>query len=167
MTEKINFVGGWWAAIKKCAPESLTVIMRGKLRLRTRPEDKEALELLERYKDKTFGEVINILDDAKFWSHMIQILSFEKEKETLKQSEVRRAINKAGHDFFESMHNTNKELGNIAGEFMALNEEYVLNHSGEEETNGTVDILQAGFTTNQKRFLERLCAMLEENSQGE
>ena len=54
------------------------------------------------------------------------------------------------------MCNANKELGNIAGEFMALNEGYVLNHSGEEETNMTVDILQAGFSTNQKRFLERL-----------
>lgn len=81
MTEEVNFVGGWWAAIKKCAPESLTVIMRGKLRLRTRPEDREALELLERYKDKTFGEVGRILDDAQFWLRMIQILSFEKGKE--------------------------------------------------------------------------------------
>lgn len=80
MTEEINFVGGWWSAIKKGAPDSLTVIMKGELRIRTRPSDKEALELLEGLKDKTFGEVNKILDDAQFWLHMIQILSFEKEK---------------------------------------------------------------------------------------
>ena len=84
-TEKINFVGGWWAAIKKAAPDSLTVIMHGKLRIRTRPQDKEALELLERYKGKTFGEVKKILDDAEFWLAFIQILSFEKEKEAKKE----------------------------------------------------------------------------------
>lgn len=84
-TEKINFVGGWWAAIKKAAPDSLTVIMHGKLRIRTRPRDKEALALLEKYKDKSFGEVREILDDAQFWLHMIQILSFEKEKEAKKE----------------------------------------------------------------------------------
>ena len=74
----------------------------------------------------------------------------------LNRLEVRRTINEVGHEFFERMHNTNKELGYIAGEFMALNEEYVLNHSGEEETNVTVDILRSGFTTNQKSVLERL-----------
>ena len=155
-TEEINFVGGWWAAIKKCAPESFTVIMRGKMRIKTRPSDKEALELLESFKDKTFGDAKKILDDAQFWLHMIQILSFEKEKATLKRLEVRQTINEAGHEFFENIHSTNKELGDIAGEFMALNEEYVLNNSGEEETNRTVDILQAGFTTNQLKFLEQL-----------
>lgn len=77
-------------------------------------------------------------------------------EERLNRMEVRRAINKAGHEFFKSIYNANKDLGFIAGEFMALNEEYVLNHSGEEETNATVDILQSGFTTNQKSTLERL-----------
>ena len=73
-----------------------------------------------------------------------------------KRLETRRIINEAGTIFFELMHNTNEELGNLAGEFMSLNEEYVLNHYGEEETNNTVNILRTGFTTNQKRFLERL-----------
>ena len=77
-------------------------------------------------------------------------------EERKKRFEARRTINKAGHEFFESMWNANKDLGYIAGEFMALNEDYVLNHSGEEETNATVDILRMGFTMNQKEFLERL-----------
>jgi len=72
--------------------------------------------------------------------------------------EIRRAINKAGHEFFKSVWNVNKDLSYIAGEFMTLNEEYVLNHQGEEETNATVDILRSGFTTNQKDVLERLRA---------
>ena len=73
-----------------------------------------------------------------------------------KRLEVRRVINEGGNVFLEIMHNTNEELGNIAGEFMSLNEEYVLNYHNEEETNKTGDILRTGFTTNQKRFLERL-----------
>ena len=81
-------------------------------------------------------------------------------RERKKRLEIRRTINKAGHDFFENMHNANKELGYIAGEFMALNEEYVLNHQGEEETNATVDILRDGFTTNQKSVLGWLCGVL-------
>lgn len=88
-------------------------------------------------------------------------------EERKKRMEVRRTINEKGKIFFKNMYNINKDLGFIAGEFMALNEEYVLNHSGEEETNGTVDILQAGFTANQLKFLERLCVTLEKNSQGE
>lgn len=69
---------------------------------------------------------------------------------------IRKAINKAGNEFFESMYNANEELGYAAGEFMALNEEYVLNHNDEQETHSTRDILRTGFTMNQKRFLERL-----------
>ena len=78
----------------------------------------------------------------------------------LKRLEIRRTINEVGHDFFKSMWNTNRELGYIASEFMALNEEYVLNHYGEEETNATVKILRSGFTANQKVFLERLHGVL-------
>ena len=77
-------------------------------------------------------------------------------KETPKRLETRRTINGAGRALLKNMYGINKDIGFIAGEFMALNEEYVLNHSGEEETNGTVDILQTGFTTNQKDVLERL-----------
>lgn len=81
-------------------------------------------------------------------------------EESKKRFEVRQTISEVGHEFFESMWNTNKNLGYIAGEFMALNEEYVLNHSGEEETNATVKILRSGFTANQKVFLERLHGVL-------
>ena len=77
-------------------------------------------------------------------------------KETPKRLETRRTINGAGRALLKNMYGINKDIGFIAGEFMALNGEYVLNHSGEEETNGTVDILQTGFTTNQKDVLERL-----------
>jgi hypothetical protein len=77
-------------------------------------------------------------------------------KETPKRLETRRTINGAGRTLLKNIYGINKDIGFIAGEFMALNEEYVLNHSGEEETNGTVDILQTGFTTNQKDVLERL-----------
>ena len=83
----------------------------------------------------------------------IERIQAENQKKRL---EIRRAINKAGHEFFESMYGANKNLGYIAGEFMALNEEYVLNHCGEEETNATLKILRSGFTANQKVFLERL-----------
>jgi hypothetical protein len=79
-----------------------------------------------------------------------------KKNKNMKRSEIRRIINEVGNVFFELMYNTNEELGNIAGEFMSLNEEYVLNYHGKEEANQTVNILRTGFTTNQKRFLERL-----------
>ena len=79
-----------------------------------------------------------------------------KKNKNKKRLEIRQIINEEGHAFFEVVHNANEELGNIAGEFMSLNEEYVLNYHGEEETNQTVNILRTGFTTNQKRFLERL-----------
>lgn len=70
--------------------------------------------------------------------------------------EIRRKIQAAGNDFFEQMYAENFELSNIAGEFMALNENYVLLHKGLEETFKTVDILKTGFSKNQKQFLERL-----------
>ena len=81
MTKEEKFVGSWIDGVKKCAPDGLTVIMRGKLKIKTRPSDKEALELFDSYKDKTFGEVKKLLDDAQFWLRMIQFLSFEKEGE--------------------------------------------------------------------------------------
>ena len=79
MKEEKKFKGTWREGIKILAPDSATLIMRGKLRIKTRPSDKEALELIERYKDKTFDEVEKILDDAKFWLQMVRMLSFEKE----------------------------------------------------------------------------------------
>lgn len=78
--EEVKFKGTWRDSVKKCAPDSLLLVMRDKLRIRTRPSDKEALELLESFEDKTFGEVHKILDDAQFWLHMIQILSFEEKE---------------------------------------------------------------------------------------
>jgi len=74
--------------------------------------------------------------------------------------EIRRAIQSAGDEFFERMWAENHELGNIAGEFMSLNGEYVLNHQDEDETQKTIDILKTGYTKNQKRFLERLAGWL-------
>ena len=81
-----KFFGTWREGIKILAPDSATLIMRGKLRIKTRPSDKEAMELIEQYKDKTFGEVKKILDDAQFWLNMIQILSFENEAEKKERS---------------------------------------------------------------------------------
>lgn len=74
---------------------------------------------------------------------------------------IRRILHAAGNEFFEKMRAANCELGNIAGEFMRLNEEYVLNHQGIGETYATLDILHTGFTKNQKNFLERLRCQME------
>ena len=79
--------------------------------------------------------------------------------------EIRRTIQTAGNEFFERMYATNFELCNIAGEFMSLNENYVLLHQDLEETYKTVDILKTGFTKNQKRFLERLKKQLQGTEQ--
>ena len=75
---------------------------------------------------------------------------------------IRRQISEAGHEFYASLAEVDTHLQDIAGFFMAANEEYVLNHSGERETNGTVDILRNGFTTNQKRGIERMRDRLQE-----
>lgn len=76
--------------------------------------------------------------------------------------EIKRTIHKAGHDFFERMYAANSELGNIAGEFMALNRDYVLLHQGTEETYKTLHIIETGFSRNQKKYLERLEKQLQE-----
>jgi hypothetical protein len=73
-----------------------------------------------------------------------------------KRLQIRKIIHESGGEFFGNLQHLNEDLGNIAGEFMLLNEEYVVNHYGEEETNRTVNILRTGFSTNQKSFLERL-----------
>ncbi len=75
---------------------------------------------------------------------------------------IRRQISESGHEFFESLGGVDTHLQVIAGLFMTANEEYVLNHSGERETNGTVDIMRNGFTTIQKRMIERLRERLQE-----
>ncbi len=75
---------------------------------------------------------------------------------------IRRKISAAGHEFYKSLGEIDTHLQDIAGTFMMGNEEYVSNHSGERETNGTVDILRNGFTTNQKRMLERVRDRLQQ-----
>jgi len=75
---------------------------------------------------------------------------------------IRRQISEAGGGFFESLGEVDTHLQDIAGLFMAANEDYVLNHCGDRETNGTVDILQNGFTKNQKRMIERLRDRLQQ-----
>ena len=69
---------------------------------------------------------------------------------------IRKTIRNAGFEFKNSMGATNSELGNVAGEFMSLNAEYVWNHIGWQKTRKTLEILNTGFTENQKKFLERL-----------
>jgi len=75
---------------------------------------------------------------------------------TAERLDIRRQISEAGHEFYESLGEVDEHLQYLAGALMAANEDYVLNHSGEQETNGAVDILRNGFTTNQKRMIERL-----------
>lgn len=77
-----------------------------------------------------------------------------------KRLQVKHKISEVGTEFFKSVGDVDDQLMNIAGEFMALNVEYVLNHIDEDETNKTVDILRNGFTQNQKAFLKRLCDKL-------
>ena len=76
--------------------------------------------------------------------------------------EAKRIIRAAGHNFFERMHTANFELGNIAGEFMELNVDYVLLHHGTEETYRTLHIIETGFSRNQKKYLKRLEKQLQE-----
>jgi len=73
---------------------------------------------------------------------------------------VRKTIHVSGNDFYESL--PKGALQHLAGEIMGLNEEYVLNHSGCEETYGTLSILKDGFTTNQKNWLNELKKLLED-----
>ncbi len=75
---------------------------------------------------------------------------------------IRRQISAAGTEFFESLGEVDENLMYLAGALMAMNEDYVLNHSGEQETNGTLRILKTGFKTNQKRMLERLRDRLQQ-----
>jgi len=56
--------------------------------------------------------------------------------------EIRKSIKNGGFDFYKSLPD---QLKNIAGEFMALNEDYVLNN---QMTIGAHSILKRGFTQN-------------------
>ena len=75
--------------------------------------------------------------------------------------EIRQTIQSAGNEFFEKMYATNFELCNISGEFMSLNESYVLLHQDLHETFKTREILKTGFSINQKKFLNRLKQQME------
>jgi hypothetical protein len=75
---------------------------------------------------------------------------------------IRRQIGDAGYEFYSSLGETDSDLQDIAGTFMGANEEYVLNHSGEQETNGTVEILRTGFLTNQKSMIKRVRDRLQD-----
>lgn len=76
--------------------------------------------------------------------------------------EIRKTINNVGKDFFDSLDNNLylRSLQNLTGEIMGLNEEYVLNHQGEDETFATLSILRTGFMVNQKAWLSDIREML-------
>jgi hypothetical protein len=76
--------------------------------------------------------------------------------------EIKRAIKSTAADFHNQMYGAHPELGNIAGEFMSLNVDYVLLHQGVDETYRTLHILQTGFSNNQKKYLEQLKLQMEE-----
>lgn len=67
--------------------------------------------------------------------------------------EIRTIIKEKGFDFYLKLGKTSKNLQHIAGEIMALNEDYVLNN---KNTIGTNTILNTGFTLNQKILLIEL-----------
>lgn len=69
---------------------------------------------------------------------------------------VRRQVQKSGNNFFEMLGDADDDLQDIAGEFMSMNEEYVLNHQGINETARTLDILKRGYSKNQLRLLSRM-----------
>ena len=74
--------------------------------------------------------------------------------------EIRKTIQASGNDFYNSL--PEGPLQQLAGEIMGRNEEYVLNHSGVENTTvGALSILRDGFTTNQKNWLRDLKKIVE------
>ena len=70
---------------------------------------------------------------------------------------LRKQIHLAGHDFFESLSDI-PELQNVAGEFMAMNEDWCIIHP---YTVGFDERTKSGFSQNQKHFIERLKKQLE------
>lgn len=67
--------------------------------------------------------------------------------------EIRRIIKEKGFGFYLKLSESSKNLQYIAGEFMALNEDYVILH---KDNIGTSTILHTGFTENQKILLLEL-----------
>ncbi len=66
---------------------------------------------------------------------------------------IRKQIKENGFDFYIRLSKKSKTLQYIAGEFMSLNEEYVLNNP---RLIGAHTILMTGFTENQKILLLEL-----------
>ena len=80
--------------------------------------------------------------------------------EIMNYLEIRKKIQASGNDFYESL--PEGPLQHLAGDIMGLNEEYVLNHQGYDNTTvGTLSILKTGFTTNQKNWLTDLKKIVE------
>jgi len=67
--------------------------------------------------------------------------------------EIRKIISEKGFGFYDELGTKSKNLQYIAGEFMALNEDYVINN---KNNIGTSTILNTGFTQNQKILLLEL-----------
>ena len=77
----------------------------------------------------------------------------------MQRNQIRKTIQDAGRVFYKSL--PEGSLRWIAGEIMALNEDYVLNHSGKNATGNTDLILRDGFTKNQKKFLKKIKEAME------
>ena len=69
--------------------------------------------------------------------------------------DIRGRVQDAGNSLYESL-SFCKPLQYLAGELMAQNEDYVLNHQGDNETIGAQHILEKRFTDNQITFLKEL-----------
>ncbi len=65
---------------------------------------------------------------------------------------TRRAIQKAGHDLFESLSDI-PDLQWIAGEFQSLNEDWAVNHKG---TYGYEQLMKAGYSYNQLKWIKNI-----------
>lgn len=80
---------------------------------------------------------------------------------TERRLDIRRQISTAGTEYYDRLDKVNTYLRDVSGLLMAANEDYVLNHSSDQETNDTIEILRTGFTTIQKTVLEGLRDHLE------
>ena len=74
---------------------------------------------------------------------------------------IRKTIQRAGKELFNSL-SSFPEFQYIVGELMAGNEEYVLHNQDEKETIKTQEIIESGFSLNQRRFIGRLRDRLQE-----
>lgn len=75
-----------------------------------------------------------------------------------KRMRIRRAIQTAGRDFFESLSDI-PELMYIAGEFQSLNEDWAMNNEG---TYGYDHLMKAGYSHNQAKWIKSIAAALRQ-----